>query len=60
MYQELFQLRAAVACHPHALIRLLEEAYAQRGPLRYKLIQVSCSRESELSDGVLPEHQRDI
>ena len=38
--KELNHLRAAVACHPHALARLLEEAYAQRGPMRYQLIQV--------------------
>lgn len=39
--QELAQLRAAVACHPHALTRVLEVAYAQRGPIRYQLIQVT-------------------
>ena len=34
-------VRAAVAVHPHALARLVEEAYGQRGPLRFKLMRVS-------------------
>lgn len=38
--QELNKLRAAVACHPHALARLLEESYGQRGNLRWQRLQV--------------------
>ncbi|WVQ74351.1 hypothetical protein IAR50_003951 [Cryptococcus sp. DSM 104548] len=33
--KELSQLRAAVACHPHALLRLLEKSYYQRGACRW-------------------------
>ncbi|OCF34189.1 hypothetical protein I316_04139 [Kwoniella heveanensis BCC8398] len=40
--KELRRLRAAVACHPHALARLLEETYGQRGVLRWdKLRSIS-------------------
>ncbi|GFZ50981.1 hypothetical protein JCM24511_08739 [Saitozyma sp. JCM 24511] len=37
-HKELRQLRAAVGCHPHAFSRLLEEAYGQRGPVRWELL----------------------
>lgn len=40
MEKELKMLRAAVACHPHAFYRLLENAYGQKGVTRWKLIQV--------------------
>ncbi|TYJ57993.1 hypothetical protein B9479_001352 [Cryptococcus floricola] len=33
--KELSQLRAAVACHPHALSRLIESSYYQRGASRW-------------------------
>ncbi|ODN73394.1 hypothetical protein L202_07923 [Cryptococcus amylolentus CBS 6039] len=35
VFQELSQLRAAVACHPHALLRLIERSYYQRGASRW-------------------------
>lgn len=48
--QELNKLRAAVACHPHALARLLEESYGQRGNLRWQRLQVGLiSRRSSQS-----------
>ncbi|WWD19796.1 hypothetical protein CI109_104260 [Kwoniella shandongensis] len=37
--EHLNRLRAAVACHPHALTRLLEESYGQRGSVRWELIR---------------------
>lgn len=39
--QLLNELRAAVAVHPHALSRLVEEAYGLRGRQRYDRLQVS-------------------
>lgn len=30
-----------MGCHPHAFSRLLEEAYGQRGPVRWELLNVS-------------------
>ncbi|KAK6909267.1 hypothetical protein I203_103284 [Kwoniella mangroviensis CBS 8507] len=41
--RELQRLRAAVACHPHALTRLIEEAYGQRGVIRHDLLKVISS-----------------
>ncbi|WVQ94839.1 hypothetical protein IAU59_001922 [Kwoniella sp. CBS 9459] len=38
-HKELRRLRAAVACHPHALKRLLEEAYGQSGVARWDLLR---------------------
>ncbi|KAK8853369.1 hypothetical protein IAR55_004073 [Kwoniella newhampshirensis] len=37
--KQLNKLRAAVACHPHALTRLLEETYGQRGVVRWELLR---------------------
>ncbi|WWC72157.1 uncharacterized protein I206_106117 [Kwoniella pini CBS 10737] len=37
--KELQRLRAAVACHPHALTRLIEESYGQRGRLRQEVLR---------------------
>ncbi|WWC95022.1 hypothetical protein V866_001874 [Kwoniella sp. B9012] len=41
--RELRRLRAAVACHPHALTRLIEEAYGQRGVIRHDLLKAISS-----------------
>ncbi|ORY22380.1 hypothetical protein BCR39DRAFT_385607 [Naematelia encephala] len=40
--KELAGMRAAVACHPHALQRLIERAYGQRGRIRRDLITRIC------------------
>ncbi|WVQ84533.1 hypothetical protein IAT38_006687 [Cryptococcus sp. DSM 104549] len=37
--EEYNHLRAAVACHPHALARLLAEAYGQRGAVRWERLR---------------------
>lgn len=34
-------MRAAVACHPHALTRLIEESYGVRGRVKWDLIKVT-------------------
>ncbi|WVR09568.1 hypothetical protein IAU60_006637 [Kwoniella sp. DSM 27419] len=53
--ESLRRLRAAVACHPHALARLLEETYGQRGVIRWELLQsISNTYESKLSVSPLP------
>ncbi|WVF67240.1 hypothetical protein IAT40_001988 [Kwoniella sp. CBS 6097] len=41
--KELRRLRAAVASHPHALARLLEETYGQRGVTRWDLLRTISS-----------------
>ncbi|AFR97120.2 hypothetical protein C343_05255 [Cryptococcus neoformans C23] len=54
-HKELNKLRAAVACHPHALARLLEESYGQRGNLRWQRLQeISAPSGSILSQTSLP------
>lgn len=54
-HKELNKLRAAVACHPHALARLLEESYGQRGNLRWQRLQeISAPYGSVLSQDPLP------
>ncbi|BEI85147.1 hypothetical protein CcaverHIS002_0505480 [Cutaneotrichosporon cavernicola] len=37
--KELTEVRAATACHPHALLRLIEECYGVRGRVRWELIK---------------------
>ncbi|WRT70087.1 uncharacterized protein IL334_007081 [Kwoniella shivajii] len=44
--KELERLRAAVACHPHALTRLIEETYGQRGVMRWDLLRKISARYS--------------
>lgn len=39
--QELNEVRAATACHPHALTRLIEECYGMRGRVKWELIKVA-------------------
>ncbi|WVW86307.1 hypothetical protein I302_108349 [Kwoniella bestiolae CBS 10118] len=53
--RELQRLRAAVACHPHALTRLIEESYGQRGVLRHELLgTISSPYSSKPSRDPLP------
>ncbi|GMK55805.1 hypothetical protein CspeluHIS016_0208610 [Cutaneotrichosporon spelunceum] len=37
--KELTEVRAATACHPHALVRLIEECYGVRGRVKWELIK---------------------
>ena len=54
--QEMDKLRAAVSGHPHALLRLLQEAYGQRGAVKWSLINVSHSLQP--TNVCLPEVER--
>jgi hypothetical protein len=48
-------IRAAVACHPHALIRLIRDAYGARGVRRMRAIKVRllCSSFQSLPDELI-------
>jgi hypothetical protein len=41
--QDLRQVRQAAAVHPHALLRLLDQAYGQRGKIRWELMKVGAA-----------------
>ena len=48
------EVRAAVSCHPHALRRLIDDAYAQQGPKRYAALRVSPIIPTSSDDSLIP------